>query len=79
MYHSDASYLSVSTACSRTTEIFYLYSISDNPPLNNGIRALCTVLKFLMVAAAGFETGVLFLDFQESFTLRQSFEEMGNP
>ena len=49
---SDASYLSVTKARSRTVGFFYLYDNTDTPSLSGTIHVLCAILKNVMVSAA---------------------------
>eukprot|EP00804_Cyclotella_cryptica_P017214 CCRYP_013147-RH/>CCRYP_013147-RH protein AED:0.47 eAED:0.47 QI:0/-1/0/1/-1/1/1/0/73 len=62
--HSDASYLSVKDAKSRTAGIFFLGSLpTHNQPiqLNGAVAVPCTLLKLVAASAAKAELGALFL------------------
>ena len=67
--HSDASYLSITEARSRTSGLFslsdtksYAITFSEYTPILNGfIFIMCKILRNIMASAAEAEYGALFL------------------
>jgi hypothetical protein len=77
--HSDASYLSVSNACSRLGGLFFL---SNNPPehdkLNGSILYVASVIKNVVASAAESEVGACFHNAQIGAPLRVTLTEVGH-
>ena len=82
--HSDASYLSVPKARSRTGAHFFLSRHPDKVtdctlvPLNGPIHVVSKIIKFVMSSAAEAEIGAGFIAAQESIPMRQCLEELGH-
>lgn len=76
--HSDASYLSETSARSRAGGICFLSDDSDNPPLNGAIHAHSSILKTVVSSAAEAEVAALFYNAQDACTLRQTLLELGH-
>ena len=82
--HSDASYLSVTKARSRSSGVFFLkypkpYAItfSDYTPILNGfIFIMCKVVRNIMASEAEEEYGTLFLNGQATVPIRKTLIEM---
>ena len=88
--HSDASYLSVRVARSRSAGCFYLPDPSpasdfnhtdpatDLPPINGSVHILCTILKNVIVSATKTEVGVVFINIQDAVSIRHTLEDSGH-
>ena len=85
--HSDASYLSVSKARSRSVGIHYLSEPPPNlqdpdnytPLLNGIIHAVCKILRNIMSSAAEAELGAIFINAKEEVPIRTTLIEMNWP
>jgi hypothetical protein len=75
--HSDASYLSVSNACSRLGGLFFC---GDKPPLedtiNGSIFNVVSVIKNVVASAAESEVGACFQNAQSGAPLRVTLTEL---
>eukprot|EP00804_Cyclotella_cryptica_P024159 CCRYP_015591-RA/>CCRYP_015591-RA protein AED:0.25 eAED:0.16 QI:0/0/0/1/1/1/2/0/716 len=79
--HSDTSYLSETSACSRIAGHFFLGSVPiDKTPikLNGAIYVSCGILKFVIASAAEAELGALFLNCKEGKMPRLILQELGH-
>ena len=85
--HSDASYLSVIKARSRTSGVFFLsdpkpdaLTFSKYTPILNGfIFIMCKILRNIMASAAESEYGALLLNGQAAVPIRATLIEMRHP
>ena len=86
--HSDASYLSVAKARSRTATYMFLSDEppdtppdpeAEPPPMNGAIHIHCAIMKAIISSATEAETGALFYSGKEAAPLRIALEEMGHP
>ena len=85
--HSDASYLSVTKAKSRSSGVFLLsdpkadvLTFSEYTPIINGfIFIMCKILRNIMASTAEAEYGALFLNCQDFVPIRTTLIEMHNP
>jgi hypothetical protein len=86
--HSDASYLSVHGARSRTGGYFFLsnnpppngYTSDTSPPPANGpIHVNSTIMNNVMSSAAEAELGALFHNAKDGENLRNTLQAMGHP
>jgi hypothetical protein len=84
--HSDASYLTVTKARSRTGGYYYLSSSPTSlelnaPPLppNGPILVLCSILRMVVSSATEAEMAALFYNAKEGTVVRQILEDMGHP
>ena len=84
---SDASYLSVTKARSRSSGVFFLsdpkpdaITFSDYTPILDGfIFSMCKSLLNIMASAAEAEYGALFLNVQAAVPIRTTLIEMHHP
>ena len=85
--HSDASYLLVTKARRRTSEVFFLsdpkpdaITFSEYTPILNGlVFIMCKILRNIMALAAEAEYGALFLNGQAAVLIRTTLIEMHHP
>jgi hypothetical protein len=86
--HSDASYLSVVKARSRSGGIHFLSNKpstqapapdSKPPPLNGAVHGHCLIMKSVLSSATEAETGALFENGKDAPPLRIALQEMGHP
>jgi hypothetical protein len=85
--HSDASYLSVSRARSRTGGHFILSTRPGDPSkaptvaptLNGPIHSICKIMTNVMGSAAEAEIGAAYINAQEAVPIRTTLAEMGHP
>ena len=81
---SDAAYLVLPNAKSRIPGYFYLsentrYGNDITQPERNGpLHIVCKTLKHVVASAAEAETGVLFINAQETFPIRYSLHQLGH-
>jgi hypothetical protein len=87
--HSDASYLSESSARSRAGGIFFLSQRPTDPskppaptvippPQNGAIRIVSTIMRNVMASAMEAELGALFHNARDGIPLRTTLIEMGH-
>jgi hypothetical protein len=80
---SDASFLSVIKACSRTAGYFYLTNRQTKPTEafkpNGAIHVLCHIMRKVLSSAAEAGLGALCHNGKEACPLRIALEEMGHP
>jgi hypothetical protein len=77
--HSDASYLSKSSARSRACVHFFMgkVPIHGKPIKLNGVfHTLCAILRFLVASVAEAELGALFLNCQEGMIFKLTLEDL---
>ena len=87
LIHSDASYLLVTKARSRSSGVFFLsdpkpdaITFSEYTPILNGfIFIMCKMLRNIMDSAAEEEYGALFLNGQAAVPIRTTLIEMHHP
>eukprot|EP00804_Cyclotella_cryptica_P022929 CCRYP_018759-RA/>CCRYP_018759-RA protein AED:0.35 eAED:0.34 QI:0/-1/0/1/-1/1/1/0/335 len=77
--HSDAAYLNVSNARSRTGAHIMLSENIPTPPSNGPVLTLSQIIKFVASSAAEAELAGLYICAKEMVPLRNSLVEMGWP
>ena len=85
--HSDASYLSVAQARSRSSGVHFLTECPPEPenpeyfvPTTNGILlVVCKIMHNNMASAAEAEYGTIFINAQTVVPIRTTLSEMGWP
>jgi hypothetical protein len=83
---SNASYLSLTKARSRTGGYYYLSATSQNPaklptiapPINGAIYVHCNKIRHIMASAAEAEVGALFANEQDAVGLGNTLFDMGH-
>ena len=76
--HSDASYLSLCKARSRSGGHFYLSKDETYPENNGAVLTISQIIKSVMSSAAEAELGALYINFRKSIQTRQLLEELGH-
>jgi hypothetical protein len=76
--HSNASYLSKPSACSRVGGHFFCSADVDDPPNNRAVLNISKILKAVMCSAAEAELGALYINACEAIPMRHLLEEMGH-
>jgi hypothetical protein len=79
---SDAFYLSVFKAWSRTAGYFYLSSCSASTmqtPINDAIHMFCQVMPKVLLSVAKAEVGVLFHSSKKACSIKTARTEIGHP
>ena len=80
--HSDASYLSAGSGCSRAGGYFFMGSLPrDREPiqLNGNIAVTCVILKLVAYSAAEAELGELFLNTKEARIIQLKIAKLSHP
>jgi hypothetical protein len=77
--HSDASYLSEPTSCSRAGGHMFMAG-KDNIPFNNGaVLNISQKIRAVMSSTAEAELGALFINAKTAVSMRQTLAELGHP
>ena len=88
--HSDASYLFVRGARSRSAGCFYLSDpspapdfnhtdpVTDLPPINGAVHIICTILINVIVSTTKTKVGVIFINIQDAVSIRHTLEDSGH-
>ena len=76
--HSDASYLSKPSACSRVGGHFFCSANVEDPPNNGAVLNTSKILKAVMSSAAEAKLGALYINAHEAIPMRHLLEEMGH-
>jgi hypothetical protein len=75
--HSNASYLSKPSACSRVGGHFFCSADVDDLPNNGAVLNTSKILKAIMSSAAEAELGALYINAREAIPMRHLLKEMG--
>jgi hypothetical protein len=76
--HSNASYLSKPSACSRVGGHFFCSADVDDPPNNGAVLNISKILKAVKSSAAKAELGALYINASETIPMRHLLEEIGH-
>jgi hypothetical protein len=76
--HSDASYLSKPSACSRVGGHFFCSANVDDPPNNGAILNISKILKAVMSSVFKAKLGALYINAREAIPMQHLLKEMGH-